>query len=84
MPTHATQEKNLLRHDLSNELAVVSGFTELALTSLRQLSDKLEGDAKAVLQSIISMVERAKAGAETGRQLLSGHTAASATAEFAA
>jgi CheY-like chemotaxis protein len=77
-----TQGKNKLRHDLGNELAVVTGFTWLALTSLRQLSDKLEGDAKAEVQSIISMVERVKAGAEAGRELLTGHAAASAATEL--
>jgi CheY-like chemotaxis protein len=62
--------KNTLRHDLGNELAVVSGCTWLALTSLRHLSEKLEGDAQIELQSIISMVERVKSSAEQGRKLL--------------
>jgi CheY-like chemotaxis protein len=69
-PRRTGKLKNTLRHDLANELAVVSGFTWLALTSLRQLSKKLEDDAQTELQSIISMVERVKSSAEQGRKLL--------------
>ncbi|HWE73799.1 MAG TPA: response regulator [Stellaceae bacterium] len=64
------EARNALKHDLGNELAVVSGFAWLALTSLQQLSEKLEGDAQTELQSIISMVERVKSSAEQGRKLL--------------
>jgi len=70
MSPQTKSEKDVLRHDLGNELAVISGFTWLALKSLRQLSEKLEGDAQAELQSIISMVERVKSSAEQGRELL--------------
>jgi CheY-like chemotaxis protein len=71
MPARRTTSgKNVLRHDLGNELAVVSGFAWLALGSLRNLSEKLEGDAHTELQSIISMVERVKTSAEQGRRLL--------------
>lgn len=70
MSPQTKAKKDVLRHDLGNELAVVSGFTWLALKSLRQLSEKLEGDAQTKLQSIISMVERVKSSAEQGRELL--------------
>jgi CheY-like chemotaxis protein len=73
--------KNTLRHDLGNELAVVSGFAWLALGSLRQLSEKLEGDAQTELRSIISMVERVKSSAEQGRKLLTVPPAVSAATE---
>lgn len=75
-PRPAGKARNALKHDLGNELAVVSGFAWLALTSLHQLSEKLEGDAQAELQSIISMVERVKTSAEQGRKLLTVPTAA--------
>jgi CheY-like chemotaxis protein len=66
----AGKQKKTLQHDLGNELAVISGFVGLALTSLRQLREKLEGDVQSELQSIISMVERIKTSAEQGRNLL--------------
>jgi CheY-like chemotaxis protein len=70
MAPRATTKKDVLRHDLGNELAVVSGFAWLALGSLRKLSEKLEGNAQTELQSIISMVEHVKSSAEEGRELL--------------
>jgi CheY-like chemotaxis protein len=76
-------KKSGLRHDLGNELAVVCGFTWLALTSLRQLSEKLEGDAQTELQSIVSMVQRIKDSAEQGRNLLAASAAAPAVSEAA-
>jgi CheY-like chemotaxis protein len=81
-PRPTGKARNALKHDLGNELAVVSGFAWLALTSLRQLSEKLEGDAQAELQSIISMVERVKSSAEQGRKLLTAPTATPAPADI--
>ena len=57
-------------HDFGNELGVIQGFTWLALSSLRQLCKKLEGNTQADLQSIVSLVERIKASAEQGLKLL--------------
>jgi CheY-like chemotaxis protein len=74
----APKARTRLRHDLGNELAVVGGFAWLALTSLRQLSEKVDGDAKSELQSIISMVDRIKASGEQARQLLAPNSAAPA------
>jgi len=69
-PEPADKEKNALRHDLANEIAVITGFAWLALASLQQLGEKLEGDARTELQSIIAMVERVKISAEQGAKLL--------------
>jgi CheY-like chemotaxis protein len=82
-PAPRRGKKSSLRHDLANELAVITGFTWLALTSLRQLSEKLEDDAQTELQSIVSMVERIKDGAEQGRQLLAASAAAAVVPEAA-
>jgi CheY-like chemotaxis protein len=82
-PPQPGKGKNTLRHDLGNELAVVTGFAWLALSSLRQLSEKLEGEKQAELQSIIGMVERVKASAENGRQLLAPVAPAAAEIETA-
>jgi CheY-like chemotaxis protein len=81
-PRSTGKARNALKHDLGNELAVVSGFAWLALSSLHQLREKLEGDAQTELQSIISMVERVKASAEQGRKLLTAPTAAPASADI--
>lgn len=66
----SAKRQDMRLHDLGNELAVILGFTWLALSSLRQLDRRLEGDAQTDLQSIISMVERIRSSAEAGRQLV--------------
>src|ERR1700749_5275662 len=83
-PQQAGERKSRLRHDLANELAVVTGFAWLALTSLRQLRDKLEGNAQTELQTIISMVERIKTSAEQGRKLLADSAPSPAAVDFEA
>ena len=70
------KRKDSLRHDLSNELAVVTGFSWLALSALHQLGEKLEGDRGAELQSVVAMVERIKSSADEARQLLAVHPGA--------
>jgi CheY-like chemotaxis protein len=81
-PRSTGKARDALKHDLGNELAVVSGFAWLALTSLQQLTAKFEGDAQAELQSIISMVERVKTSAEQGRKLLTVPAAAPAASDI--